>query len=313
MKNNSFSTHFIDKASAVRINQDWIIGQLKNPSTRIIPVWQMKVLCKSNDYQQPVFLSAKDFNEKSTQTDTYLFLGLAEGKAFFAYPIYYEEDAVRLRQKESNEFLDFRKVAPIISYKNYTLLALARFMVNWNSRHTFCGKCGHITNVLEGGNARICSNEACKENFYPSMDPAVIVLVTSGDKCLLGSQSKWLKGLYSTIAGFVEPGESIENAVYREVEEETGIRIDNLQYQSSQPWLFPSSLMLGFNAKAINKKIVINKDELDDARWFTREEIRDQLKNGKMKMPMKVSIAYSLIKTWYEQGDLGKLDEVITS
>ncbi|MBN1407626.1 MAG: NAD(+) diphosphatase [Calditrichaceae bacterium] len=311
MKKNSFSPHFIDKASAERINQDWIDGQLKKSSTKIIPIWQTKVLCKKDDYQQPVKLTIKDYKKKSPQSDRFVFLGLINGEACFTHQISSEEVAAQLCQKNSSEFLDFRKAAPLLSYEDYALLAMARFMVNWNSRHAYCGKCGHKTNTQEGGNVRICSNESCKENFYPSMDPAVIVLVTDGDKCLLGRQSPWPKNMYSTLAGFVEPGESIEHAVYREVEEETGIQVDNIKYQSSQPWLFPSSLMLGFNASAINNNITLNKSELDDARWYTRKEIKEQLEKGLIKMPMSVSIAYSLIKNWYEQGELGNLDNAI--
>jgi NAD+ diphosphatase len=117
--------------------------------------------------------------------------------------------------------------------------------------------------------------------------------------------------MYSTIAGFVEPGENLEDAVYREVEEETGIRVESIQYCSSQPWLFPSSLMLGFYAKAINTDIDNTINELDDVRWFTRKEIKENLEKGLMKMPMKVSIAYTLIKSWYEQGNLGKFESLI--
>lgn len=308
MKKNSFSTHFLDRASSERINIHWIDTQLKNKSTAIIPVCEAKVLCRVEHNQQPVFLSYRDFDEHATDKAAFIFLGLVKGKAFFAYNIATEDETTWLCQKNSSEFIDFRKVAPLLSYNNCALLALARFMVNWHSRNTFCGQCGHKTNPLEGGNARSCTNESCKQNYYPSMDPAVIVLVTSGEKCLLGRQSIWPNGMYSTIAGFVEPGESIEDAVHREVEEETGIRIDNIKYQSSQPWLFPSSLMLGFNAEAKNRKIVLNKDELEDARWFTRVEIRENIERGIMKLPMKVSIAYNLIKIWYNEGNLGNIN-----
>lgn len=308
MKKNSFSTDFIDRASADRINNNWVETQLKNSTTKIIPVWQTKIFCKENTYQQPVLLSLKDFEKYLNQTEDFIFLGLVNKRAYFTTEINSDETAERFSKLYNGSFLDFRQTASLLSYEDYAIQALARFMVNWHTRNVYCGKCSHKTKSLEGGNARICSNESCKENFYPSMDPAVIVLVTSDDKCLLGRQSPWPPNMYSTIAGFVEPGENLEAAVYREVEEETGIQVDKIQYHSSQPWLFPGSLMLGFYAKAINTNIDHSINELDDVRWFTRKEIRKNLKNGTMKMPMKVSIAYHLIKTWYEQGDLGKLN-----
>ncbi len=308
MKKNSFSTHFLDRASVERADPRWINVQLKDKSTTIIPVWESKVLCKLDEHHKPVFLNLQDFNGCSVENESLIFLGLVDNKALFAFDVDSYELASQLCEQKSGTFLDFRQVAPLLSYRDCAMLTLARFMTTWHARNIFCGKCGHKTKSLEGGNVRICTNASCKENYYPSMDPAVIVLVTSDEKCLLGRQSPWPKNMYSTIAGFVEPGENIEDAVSREVEEETGIRIENITYQSSQPWLFPSSLMLGFTAKAKNKKIVINKSELDDARWFTRKEIRENLDKGLMKMPMKVSIAYNLIKTWYENGEFGNLN-----
>jgi NAD+ diphosphatase len=142
------------------------------------------------------------------------------------------------------------------------------------------------------------------------MDPAIIVLVSFGEHCLLGRQKIWPKGMYSTIAGFVEPGESIEDAVIREVNEETGVTVEKLEYQHSQPWLFPSSLMLGFTATARGDEIKIDKNELEDARWFSRKEIKDNLKKGLLKLPNKVAIAYHLIKEWFDKGDAGKLDAI---
>ncbi|MEJ2543314.1 MAG: NAD(+) diphosphatase [Calditrichaceae bacterium] len=273
MKKNSFSTDFIDRASAERINTNWVETQLKNSTTKIIPVCQTRVFCKEDAYQQPVLLSLKDFDKYVDQPEAFIFLGLVNNQAYFAKEINSAESAEKLSKIYNGRFFDFRQAVPLLSYEEYTLQALARFMIIWHSRNTYCGKCGQKTELLEGGNVRICSNEACKENFYPSMDPAVIVLVTSGDNCLLGRQSPWPKNMYSTIAGFVEPGENLEDAVYREVDEETGIRVESIQYYSSQPWLFPSSLMLGFYAKAINTNIDNTINELDDFRWFTRKEI----------------------------------------
>jgi len=192
----------------------------------------------------------------------------------------------------------------LLNYQNAALLTLARFMINWSSNNRFCGKCGNPTTSAETGNVRICENSECRQSLFPSMDPAIIVLVASDGYCLLGRQQAWPKDMYSTIAGFVEPGESIEDAVIREVEEETGIKVGEIEYQSSQPWLFPSSLMLGFTAKAKSNEIMIAKNELEDARWFSRQEIKDNLNNGVMRLPLKVSIAYNLIKAWYDKGDL---------
>ena len=309
MKKNSFSTHFLDRASVERTDIKWIKAQLRDKSTAIIPIFESKVFCEIETRQQAVFLLFNNFKHSSINNDTFIFLGRVENRSYFAVNILASEQANTLVQQKNAEFTEFRQVAPLLSYRDCALLSLARFMVEWHSRNTYCGKCGSKTTSHEGGNVRICTNESCKENFYPSMDPAVIVLVTSGEKCLLGSQAKWSKGLYSTIAGFVEPGESIEDAVYREVEEETGVRVEHIEYQSSQPWLFPASLMLGFYAKAIDDKIAINKNELDDVRWFTREEIRENLNKDTMKLPMKVSIAYNLIKGWYEKGNAHKLGE----
>lgn len=308
MKKNSFSTHFLDRASAKREDTLWITSQLENYTIGIIPIWNSKILFISNRKQEPVFLNLQDFKGSFAIQESFIFLGLMDNKPYFAIEIDSQEFASHLCDKRNGEFLDLRQMAPLLTYQDCALLALARFMTNWHSRNRFCGKCGNITRNSNAGNSLTCTNNQCKHTLFPSMDPAIIVLVASGKKCLLGSQQGWPDGMYSTIAGFVEPGESIEDAVFREVEEETGILVDEVEYQSSQPWLFPSSLMLGFTAKAESKKIIIAKSELDDARWFSREEIQDNLDKGLMKLPSKVSIAYNLIKTWYDNGNVGKLD-----
>ncbi|MBU0968549.1 MAG: NAD(+) diphosphatase [Proteobacteria bacterium] len=179
------------------------------------------------------------------------------------------------------------------------LLALARFMSFWHSRNQYCGKCGKKTKISEAGHVRICQHERCKEHYFPSMDPAVIVHVSSKERCLLGRKKIWPEGMYSTIAGFVEPGETVEDAVVREVREEAGIHIDKVAYQHSQAWLFPGSLMLGFTAIAKDEKITVDKNELEDALWFTRNEI----KSDPRILPYKVSIAYKLIMEWLSKGD----------
>jgi NAD+ diphosphatase len=308
VNHNSFSSNFLDRVSLKRSDKIWINAQFKNESTRIIPVWNLKNLCRSALNQRPIFLTPSDLHDYSNVLESSILLGMSAKKTYFTIDIDSEEYASTLCDKKKGEFLDLRKVAPLLNYQDAALLTLARFMINWGSNNRFCGKCGNSTTSAEAGNVRICENSECRRSHFPSMDPAIIVLVSSGEYCLLGWQKPWPKGMYSTIAGFVEPGESIEDAVIREVEEETGIKVEEIEYQSSQPWLFPSSLMLGFTAKAKSNKIRIAKNELDDARWFSREEIKDNLNKKLMRLPLKVSIAYNLIKEWYDKGDAGKLN-----
>jgi NAD+ diphosphatase len=151
-----------------------------------------------------------------------------------------------------------------------------------------------VSLVESGGNTRICGNDECGAQIFPRVDPAIIVLVSNDQQCLLGRQPSWPEGRYSTIAGFVEPGESLEDAVRREVAEETNIEVGEVRYHSSQPWPFPSSLMLGFTAEASSGEIQLNDGELEDAQWFTRKELR----SGFPKLPYRLSIARRLVDNW---------------
>ena len=172
-----------------------------------------------------------------------------------------------------------------------SLCAHARALSLWHDATLYCSRCGAASRPEAGGNARRCINPECGQDLFPRTDPAIIVLVASGDRCLLGRQPSWPGGLYSTISGFVEPGESLEDAVRREVYEETNIRVGAVRYHSSQPWPFPSSLMLGFVAEANSEAIILNDGELEDARWFSREE----LIAGNVDLPMHLSIARRLV------------------
>ena len=310
MKQNSFSTHFLDRNSLNRNNEIWIHDQFNNESTRIIPIYNSKILCTSIQHPKTIYLTQNDLADFSNTIESSIFLGISNKKAYFAIDIISEKSASILSDKNGCEFLDFKQVSPLLNSHDSALLALARFMINWQLRNQYCGKCGTPTKSAEAGNLRTCENIHCKLHHFPSMDPAIIVLVSFGEYCLLGRQKIWPKGMYSTIAGFIEPGESIEDAVIREVNEETGVEIEKVEYQHSQPWLFPSSLMLGFTATAKGNKIKIDNNELEDARWFTREEIKDNLKDSLMRLPSKVSIAYKLITEWFNKGDVGKLEAI---
>ena len=185
-----------------------------------------------------------------------------------------------------------------------SLLAYASAMIKWHRRTRFCGKCGKQTRAIQSGHVRHCGS--CDIQHFPRLDPAIIVLVTNDDKCLLGRQSSWDPGRYSTIAGFVEPGESLEDTVSREVLEETGVITGNVRYHSSQPWPFPSSLMLGFFAEAESSLINLGDDELEDAQWFSKQDIKE----GKPLLPFPVSISFRLVEDWFNQGETVSLREI---
>jgi NAD+ diphosphatase len=184
-------------------------------------------------------------------------------------------------------------------------------MTYWHNRHRFCGVCGSPTDSIEGGFQRLCVNAACAHRHFPRTDPAIIVLVTSGERGLLGRQPSWPEGLVSTLAGFVEPGETLEDAVIREVREETSIELGEVHYHSSQPWPFPSSLMLGFSAQAASAEIRVDEYELENACWFTREELERKLKSDVLRLPSPMSISFRLIEDWFDAGSCGPLRSII--
>jgi NAD+ diphosphatase len=186
-------------------------------------------------------------------------------------------------------------VGSLLPAQEAGLLAYARALAHWHARHRFCGACGRENLVASAGHARPCP--ACGNETFPRTDPAVIVLVISGERCLLGRAARFPTGMYSTLAGFLEPGESLEETLAREVYEEVGVRVVEAVYRSSQPWPFPQSLMLGFRARALGEELRIDPEEIEDARWFTRAELRHE-ENRPVRLPSSDSIARYLIDEW---------------
>jgi len=218
-----------------------------------------------------------------------LYLGSLAGQAFFAV-------VGPLPRRLGAQARTLREVGALLSDRDAGLLVHAVGLANWHSAHPHCSRCGAATTSANGGALRRCATDGSEH--FPRTDPAVIVLVSDGaDRVLLGRQSVWPTGRYSTLAGFVEPGESAEHAVVREVEEETGVVVRDVHYVTSQPWPFPASLMLGFTAICDGDAVPVAKDgELEDARWFSCEQLRD----GTAMLPTPVSIAYKLITDWLE-------------
>ncbi|WP_404382538.1 NAD(+) diphosphatase [Caenispirillum salinarum] len=200
------------------------------------------------------------------------------------------------------QWLDLRTFGVTLPAALAATLAYARGMIFWHAGHRFCGRCGAPTEVGRGGHIRLCTNTDCAAPSFPRTDPAVIMLVTDGDRCLLGRQAQWPDGMVSTLAGFVEPGETLEEAVAREVMEEAGIRVGAVTYRASQPWPFPSSLMLGFWAAAETTAITVDERELAHAAWFHRDDLAAMGEVGDgapgWKLPRRDSISRWLIETW---------------
>ncbi|MGH8234771.1 MAG: NAD(+) diphosphatase [Rhodanobacteraceae bacterium] len=194
------------------------------------------------------------------------------------------------------EWLGLRAAAGILDGAEAGLVAYAQGLGNWQAATRHCGACGALLELVDGGHRAACAG--CGREHFPRTDPAVIVIVENGDACLLGRQAPWPPNQYSTLAGFVEPGESLADAVRREVREETGIEVIDCDFHSSQPWPFPASLMLGFTAIASGRDIELADGELEDARWFTARDIVAGLRDGSFRASTPLSISYRLIEHW---------------
>lgn len=195
---------------------------------------------------------------------------------------------------------DLRSIAVrgLVPAEELGILAMAKSMLDWHNRHRFCASCGASTQAAQAGFRRDCT--ACSAQHFPRTDPVVIMLVTRGDKCLLGRQSRFVDRMYSCLAGFLEPGETIEAAVRRETFEEAGVRVGEVRYLASQPWPFPSSIMIGCHAEAISEEINFDREELEDARWFTKDDVRRMLEgtHEQFAAPSPIAIANHLIREW---------------
>jgi len=291
---NVFAGAFVDRIGERRKDAAWLTAALRGEHCCFVPVWGDRCLV-GGDPLLAVLLN-RDQAPSSVNDQDLIFLGLFRGRPAFAFAIDGGDDAP---YREFGEFHDLRFLGTVLPADEANLLAHARALVLWHASQIYCGVCGSSTRPETAGNSRVCMNSACERVIFPRVDPAIIVLVADGERCLLGRQTSWPEGRYSTIAGFVEPGESLEDAVRRETFEETNIRIGRVRYHSSQPWPFPSSLMLGFTADAESRDICLNDGELEDARWFSRKELR----SGFPKLPFSISIARRLIDQWIANGD----------
>lgn len=295
---NIFAGAQFDRAALLRRDAAWIADRMADPASRFAPVWQLKNLFVLDGEPRVRWLSPVEA-APLLGASTAVFLGMDDGAAHFAIEVGHEDPA-DVAAAAGGEFQELRRHGSVLPPRDAGMLAFARGMMHWHARHRFCGVCGEPTDSRDAGHVRVCTSPACGAIHFPRTDPAVIMLVTHGERALLGRQSSWDAGRYSTLAGFVEPGESLEDAVAREVWEEAGVRLGEVRYHSSQPWPFPSSLMVGFTAEALGDAISLDPDELEDARWFTRGELRRGLADGTLLLPSEISISYRLVVGWLE-------------
>jgi NAD+ diphosphatase len=296
---NTYAASPIDRASHRREDAAWIAAALAAPEALFVPVWRAKSLVRGTDAsQEAVFLTGGAAEAVRLAEGPWAFLGLLDNRPIFAIDVSASEDPAPLLPAElAAGFADLRAATIAgLPADEAAILAHARALMHWRARHRFCGVCGTACEPRSAGNVMACPN--CETQHFPRTDPAVIMLVTRGERALLGQSHRFPRArMYSTLAGFVEPGESLEEAVRREVREETRVALGQVWYHSSQPWPYPAQIMLGFVAEALTEEIVIDPEELRDARWFTRAEVRDREALG-FELPPDLSIARRLIEDW---------------
>ena len=317
---NFYSHPGFERAGLRRRDTSWIVERFADPGSLFVPVWRNRNLVIELDGGEPraVVLPSTGITgiigqsiavEERLANGEVVFLGIIEERAHFALDLSPAEAPLEMLhspvlaasgiEAAALRFADLRQIAPRIDRREGALLALARAMMFWHARHRYCGLCGSPTRSEEAGHMRRCTNPGCDTMHFPRTDPAVIMLVTDGDRALLGRNKNFpLPGMYSTLAGFVEPGESLEDAVAREVREETGIEVSAVHYHSSQPWPFPANIMLGFVAEARSTEITIDYGELEDARWFAGDWLSSHVDDDSFRLPRLDSIARRLIEDW---------------
>ena len=275
---------------------------LQGEDTRIVFIWRSAnfFTTSPSEPEQPKmgWLTVKQAEKWLERAKFLIYLGKDEtNNSYIAADISAVDEVDLELLKPFGYFADLRETSPLISGTDGSILAYARALCFWHHRHLFCGVCGSPTQIENAGHVRKCASENCNIPHFPRTDAAIIVNVTFEDKILLGRQPVWPEGMLSVLAGFIEPGESLEHAVAREVYEEAGVKIKNIRYQHSQPWPFPASLMLGFEAEAIDDTLNVNFDEIEHAGWYSREDI-DNFDAKGLYLPRKLSIARRLIDEW---------------
>jgi NAD+ diphosphatase len=292
-----FGGNPLDRASERRDDAEWIAALLGDPQTRLIALRDLKPFTRGSALDWQPMTQWRDHIDAGAPL---VFLGLGAGRAHFAI----DTAGADVAPDVDTELIDVRALAPTIAPGEAAILAEARSLLDWHARHRFCAQCGSPTSMAAAGWKRRCPE--CRASHFPRTDPVVIMLATRGERALLGRNRRRPGARFSCLAGFVEPGETPEEAVRREVREEAGVRCGRVRYLAAQPWPFPSSLMIGFLAEALTEEITVDAEELAEARWFTRDEIRDMVARAvagsddpaRASLPAPIAIAHHICRRW---------------
>jgi len=292
-----FAGNPLDRVFQRRQDAAWIASLLADPETRLLPLVDLKPL--GRDATALDWQPVAPWRSLIESGAMLIFLGIGDGRAYFALDASTAKDAL-----DGASPIDARTMAAAIPGEEAAILAEARSLLDWHSRHGFCAACGTPSAVASAGWTRRCPN--CQAHHFPRVDPVVIMLTVDGERCLLGRGRRRPGNRFSCLAGFMEPGETLEEAVRREVQEEAGIKVGRVRYLASQPWPFPSSLMMGCLAEALSHDINIDPEEIGEARWFAREEVKAMVARSQgddpapalPQLPAPLAIGHQIARRW---------------
>ncbi|HEX3864234.1 MAG TPA: NAD(+) diphosphatase [Stellaceae bacterium] len=299
-----FGGNPLNRASERRRDTAWIASLLADPAARILPLTDLRPLTRGGNAPALDWQELTGWRDAIDRGATLIFLGLDESRPYFAIDASSSDG-------EKHESFDARTLAPLLPAGEAAILAEARSLIDWHARHGYCAQCGSPTRVTAAGWVRRCPE--CKASHYPRSDPVTIMLVVRGEKALLGRNKRRPGNRFSCLAGFMEPGETLEECVRREVHEESGIQVGRARYLACQPWPFPSTLMMGFLCEGLSEEITVDPEEIAEARWFDRDDIRDMVARAatgpddptQVSVPGPVAIAHHICRRWSN-----RLDEI---